>query len=55
MTEIPTSAGTATVSIWSRNLLNEEHIFANFMSTAAGLSGFYNEPRTLGFEINLKM
>ena len=55
LTDIPTAAGKATVSIWSRNLLNEEHVFYKSQSVTAGVNGFFNDPRTFGFEINLKM
>jgi len=55
VTDIETSAGKATFSLWSRNLLNEEHLFYKGASTTGGVSGFYNEPRTFGFEVNLKM
>ncbi len=55
LTDIPTAAGKATFSIWSRNLLNEEHLFYKSKSVTAGVNGFFNEPRTVGFEINLKL
>jgi len=55
ITEIDTSAGKATFSLWSRNLLNEEHLFYKSGAPLTGVSGFYNEPRTVGFEVNLKM
>lgn len=55
LTEVQTGAGMATFSIWSRNLLDEEHVFAKSQSVTAGTSGFFNEPRTFGFEVSLKM
>lgn len=53
--DIPAGDGRATVSIWARNLLNEEHLFYKGQSVTSGVSGFYNEPRTYGLEINVKM
>ena len=44
-----------TLSIWSRNLLNEQHVFYKSASARAGVSGFFNDPRTFGFDINIKM
>ena len=54
--DIPAGEGTAQISIWSRNLLNEEHLF--YKGTAdprTGYGGFFNEPRTIGMEISVKM
>lgn len=56
LAEIPAGGGTATISVWSRNLLDEEHLF--FKGTAApaqGFGGFFNEPRTFGIEVGVKM
>jgi iron complex outermembrane receptor protein len=55
LTEIQTASGRTSVSIWSRNLLNEEHVFYKSQAVTAGVNGFYNEPRTIGIEVNLKM
>lgn len=44
-----------TVAIWSRNLFNEQHIFYKSGSATAGISGFFNDPRTFGIEANIKM
>ena len=38
------------VSLWARNLLNEQHVFYKSLAVTTGLSGFYNEPRTLGVQ-----
>ncbi|WP_421937933.1 TonB-dependent receptor [Phenylobacterium sp.] len=53
--DLPTGPGRTTVSIWSRNLLNQEHVFAKFLSDRTGLGGFFNEPRTFGLEVSMKM
>jgi iron complex outermembrane receptor protein len=43
-----------TASVWSRNLLNEQHVFYNSYSPLTGGTGFFNEPRTVGAELNVK-
>ncbi|RVU05813.1 TonB-dependent receptor [Novosphingobium umbonatum] len=43
-----------TFAVWARNLFNEEHLFYKSGSAAAGVSGFFNDPRTFGGEINIK-
>ncbi|WP_341207409.1 TonB-dependent receptor [uncultured Sphingomonas sp.] len=52
--EMPGGA-KATFSIWARNLFNEQHVFVKSGSPQAGLSGFFNDQRTFGGEINIKM
>ena len=54
LTDIALGKGRATFSLWSRNLLNEQHLFYKSQSVTAGVSGFFNEPRTYGFEVGLK-
>ncbi len=44
-----------TVSAWARNLFNEGHVFVKFFSPTGGNTGFFNDPRTFGFELNIKM
>ncbi len=44
-----------TLSVWSRNLFNEQHVFAKFSGPTGGVSGFFNDPRTFGIEANIKM
>jgi iron complex outermembrane recepter protein len=53
--EIPAGGGKAALSIWSRNLFNEAHVFYRTFSDLQGETGFYNEPRTFGFEVSVKM
>ena len=43
-----------TLSLWARNLFDEQHIFYKAASPTAGLNGFFNERRTFGGEINVK-
>jgi iron complex outermembrane receptor protein len=50
----PLGGSMATISLWGRNVLNEEHLFYKSRSVTSGVSGFYNEPRTFGVELNLK-
>lgn len=42
------------LSLWSRNLLNEAHLFMRAYNAALGTYGIYNEPRTYGVELNVK-
>lgn len=44
-----------SVAFWARNLFNEASAFYRSFSPAAGGTGIFNEPRTYGFEITLKM
>lgn len=65
LADIPMSDTGAklTVSVWGRNIFNKEYFFFknasnNFQygnNAAAGEYGFMNDPRTFGFELNLKM
>lgn len=55
LAEIPAGDGKAALSLWSRNLFNEAHVFYRSFSDLQGESGFYNEPRTFGFEVSVKM
>ncbi len=42
------------LSLWSRNLLNDAHVFYRNYNAALGTYGIYNEPRTYGVELNVK-
>ncbi|EIZ77588.1 TonB-dependent receptor [Novosphingobium sp. Rr 2-17] len=44
-----------TVSVWSRNLFNEQHLFYKTVSTTSGTSGMFNEPRTFGIQGQVKL
>ena len=55
LTDIQVGDGIATFSLWSRNLLDEEHIFYKSKSVPGGVNAFFNEPRTIAFEVKLKM
>jgi iron complex outermembrane receptor protein len=44
-----------TVSVWARNLFNEQHVFAKFASPTGGTTGFFNDFRTFGLDFNIKM
>ena len=55
--DIPMSrGGMLTVSAWSRNLLNESHIYRRSPENEATLGDYanFNEPRTFGVEGSLK-
>ncbi|HEY6869060.1 MAG TPA: TonB-dependent receptor [Novosphingobium sp.] len=45
----------ATIGLWARNLFNEQHLFYKSASATAGVSGFFNDPRTWGVDLNIKM
>ncbi len=42
------------VSFWVRNLFNEQHLVQRSYSPGAGYYGYFNDPRTLGGQINVK-
>ncbi|NBC35109.1 TonB-dependent receptor plug domain-containing protein [Novosphingobium sp. FSY-8] len=43
-----------TAALWVRNMFNEQHLFYKSLSATSGTSGFFNDPRTFGGEINIK-
>ena len=51
---MPNSSAKVTVAFWVRNLFNEQHVFYKTGSPTAGLSGFFNDQRTFGGELNVK-
>jgi iron complex outermembrane receptor protein len=53
--ELGQSGAKLTVSIWARNLFNEQHLFYKSGSAATGISGFFNDFRTFGVDFNIKM
>jgi iron complex outermembrane receptor protein len=53
--DLGTSGAKATLAIWARNLLNEEHIFYKSGTATSGVTGFFNDPRTFGFDFTIKM
>ena len=52
--EAANTGAKVTIAIWARNLFNEEHLFYKSGSAQAGVSGFFNDPRTFGGEINVR-
>ena len=55
LADIPVGSGTASVSLWSRNLFDDQHVFVKFLDPRFGTAGFFNEPRTFGIEFSVKM
>lgn len=51
---MPGSDAALGISFWVRNLFNEQHVFYKSGSARSGLSGFFNEPRTFGAELNIQ-
>ena len=45
----------ATISLWSRNLLNEEYIYRISVANRGTIGDYanFNAPRTFGVELNL--
>ena len=49
------SGGRLQLSLWSRNLFNEQHTFVvTGNPTIGGLTGIYNEPRTFGLDATVQ-
>jgi len=53
--ELAGSDARLSVSLWARNLFNEEHLYTRTVSLTSGRSGSFNEPRTFGLEAKVKM
>lgn len=53
--DVPMGASGATMefSLWSRNLLDEEHLIYKSTSASLGTYGVFNEPRTFGLEVSV--
>lgn len=48
------SVGKMTVAVWARNLLNEQHLIVRSYSAGAGVTGYFNDPRTFGAQVSVK-
>ncbi|NWN33442.1 hypothetical protein GY663_30135, partial [Klebsiella michiganensis] len=50
LTDIALNDGAARLelSVWARNLLNEQHLYLRNTSAALGTYGIFNDPRTYG-------
>jgi iron complex outermembrane receptor protein len=48
------TSATMQVSIWSRNLLNEQYLRTRTFNSSIGLTGIYNEPRTFGGDVTIR-
>jgi iron complex outermembrane recepter protein len=53
--DVGSSDAKLTVSVWARNLFNEQHLFYKSGTPRGGVQGFFNDPRTFGIEANIKM
>jgi iron complex outermembrane recepter protein len=47
------SGAKLAVSIWGRNLFNEEHLYSRSISATNGISGNFNDPRTFGIDFKI--
>ncbi len=45
---------TMNFSLWSRNLLDEEHLFYKLNNAALGQTGIFNDPRTFGLDVTVR-
>ncbi|WP_293907139.1 TonB-dependent receptor [Phenylobacterium sp.] len=48
------SGASLQLSVWARNLFNEQHAFLRNFNAALGTYGIFNEPRTFGVEGNVR-
>ena len=53
--ELGSGGQTLTIAAWARNLFNEQHAFYRSFSPTSGGTGIFNEARTYGVEISVKM
>ncbi|GBQ12722.1 TonB-dependent receptor [Swaminathania salitolerans] len=44
----------ATLSLWSRNLFAEQHVYFKYFGVSNGLQGYFNEARQFGGQVELK-
>ena len=47
------TGSTMAVSLWARNLLDEEHLFYKLNNASLGESGIFNDPRTYGLDVTV--
>jgi iron complex outermembrane receptor protein len=52
---LPQLDAIGELSLWSRNLLDDEHLFYKSVSPTLGTYGIFNEPRTYGLEARIRM
>ncbi|MGK6322385.1 TonB-dependent receptor [Sphingomonas sp. DT-51] len=48
------SGATVELALWSRNLLDEQHLFFKQYRPLLGVEGFFNQRRTLGLELGMR-
>ena len=56
LVDVPLDANGSTMefSLWSRNLLDEEHLFYKLNNAALGQTGIFNDPRTFGLDVAVR-
>jgi iron complex outermembrane receptor protein len=47
------TGATLAVSLWARNLLDEQHLFYKLNNASLGQSGIFNDPRTYGLDVTV--
>jgi iron complex outermembrane receptor protein len=53
--ELGGSGADLTLSLWGRNLFNEQYLYTRSISATAGVTGNFNERRTFGLEARVRM
>jgi iron complex outermembrane receptor protein len=53
--DMGSSNAKLTVSLWARNLFNEQHVFYKSGAPRSGVQGFFNDPRTFGIDATIRM
>lgn len=51
---LPAWNASMEVSLWARNLLDEQHLFYKSINASLGTYGIFNEPRSYGFEARVR-
>jgi iron complex outermembrane receptor protein len=52
--KMPGTGAELIFAVWTRNLFNYSYTFVRSYSSALGTYGVFNEPRTFGFQANVK-
>lgn len=53
--DLADSGARLSVSLWARNIFNQEYLYSRTISSTSGINGAFNEPRTFGLEAKVKM
>lgn len=53
--DLGSGGATLTFGLWTRNLFNQQHAFFRSFSPTSGGTGIFNEPRTFGLDVSIKL